>query len=96
MTSHRLRAYLELERQMLALDAVGDHLADLLRESMDPLWYGLTEEEHAALDARIIATGPVVPLRTPAGTDLFLTPPRRPDPLRRTVPLRAGDWECAA
>ena len=53
MTSRRLAAYLELERQMLSLDAVKDPLADRLRDVMDTLWYGLTDEEHSLLDSRI-------------------------------------------
>lgn len=46
----RLRAYLALERAMV--DDVGDPLADELRDRMDPIWLMLSEEEHAALDAR--------------------------------------------
>jgi hypothetical protein len=48
----RLRAYLALERAMLELDEQDDPLADRLRDAMDPLWYGLTDADHAALDAR--------------------------------------------
>ena len=34
------------------VDDVGDPLADELRDRMDPIWLMLSEEEHAALDAR--------------------------------------------
>jgi hypothetical protein len=48
----RLRAYLALEREMRALDAIGDELAELLRDAMDSVWYELTAEQRAWLDAR--------------------------------------------
>lgn len=48
----RLRAYLTLEHAMVDLDDVGDPLADELRDRMDPIWLMLSDEEHAALDAR--------------------------------------------
>lgn len=66
--SARLDAYRKLERVMLDLDAAGDSLADQLRELMDPLWYALNDEEHAALDSRspapssaLISPSPVLP-----------------------------------
>ncbi len=96
MTSNRLRAYLELERQMLMLDDAGDPLADLLREAMDPLWYGLSDEEHSLLDARTISIGSGVSLKTPAGSDLFLSPPHITELVQRHDPLRTTDWEYAA
>lgn len=54
MTSVRLAAYLTLERAMLELDSAGDAVADRLRDAMDPLWYGLTDTEHAWLDSRAL------------------------------------------
>lgn len=58
--STRLLAYQQLERVMLDLDAEGDPLADALRDLMDPLWYALTNEEHALLDARSPAPSSVM------------------------------------
>ncbi|MEK7866825.1 MAG: hypothetical protein AAB434_09105 [Planctomycetota bacterium] len=52
--SARLDAYLALERVMFELDAAGDDLANAIRDAMDPVWYALTDEEHARLDARKI------------------------------------------
>ena len=96
MTNHRLRAYLEMERQMLALDRVGDPLADVLREAMDPLWYGLSDEEHSLLDARTISAGTGAALKAPVGSSLYLSPPHVDRTERRTEPLRVADWRCAA
>lgn len=59
--SHRVRAYLALERAMLDLDAEDDPAADDLRDAMDPLWYHLSAEERAWLDARVVG-----PSRSPA------------------------------
>ncbi len=50
VTSARLLAYLDLERAMLGLDDLDDPLADNLRDAMDPLWFGLSDEERAMLD----------------------------------------------
>ncbi len=55
----RLLAYLTLERAMLELDEQDDALADRLRDAMDPLWYALTEAEHAELDSRDFRATPV-------------------------------------
>jgi hypothetical protein len=78
--SARLHAYQRLERVVLDLDEAGDPLADHLRDLMDPLWYALTDEEHALLDARpvspssvqVAARRPAIPTETrilpPAGT----------------------------
>lgn len=96
MTSNRLKAYLELERQMLTLDDAGDPLADVLREAMDPLWYGLSDEEHLLLNERTISIGSGVSLKTPVGSDLFLAPPIIKGLEERKDPLRSIDWECAA
>lgn len=51
MTS-RLRVYLELERLMLSLDEADAISADALRDAMDPLWYGLSEQERQLLNER--------------------------------------------
>ena len=47
-----LDVYLALERLMLHLDQTGDSLADKVRDLMDPVWYRLSAEEIALLDAR--------------------------------------------
>ena len=49
----RLRAYLALERAMVDLDDAGDPVGDDLRDRMDPIWLRLSQEERAALDARL-------------------------------------------
>lgn len=73
--SVRLDAYTALERVMLELDEADDALADRLRDMMDPIWYALTDEEHALLDARTIAAaGQLHPIRCPAGPGLFIPP----------------------
>ncbi len=48
--SVRLGAYLSLERAMLALDDAGDPMADALRDALDPLWYGLTDDDRVFLN----------------------------------------------
>ena len=52
--SPRMQAYLALEREAAVLVAAADPLADAIRDAMDALWHGLTDEEHAALDQRQI------------------------------------------
>jgi hypothetical protein len=42
---------------MLEPDEQGDPLADHLRDAMDPLYYALTNAEHAELDARDFRVG---------------------------------------
>lgn len=64
--SPRLHAYQRLERVMLELDGVGDALADDLRNLMDPLWYALSDDEHAQLDARS-STPPLIVVPTSPG-----------------------------
>lgn len=78
----RLRAYLKLEEAMLDLDEAGDPLADSLRDSMDPLWYALTDAEHAFLDARQVA-----PQWAPALTNYMA--PDASGPLPTEVPVLA-------
>lgn len=48
----KLDIYLFLEQNMLELDAVDDDFADLIRDAMDPIWRGLTDEEKHLLDNR--------------------------------------------
>lgn len=84
--SVRLDAYLALEREMLVLDDAADPIADRLRDLMDPLWYGLTNEEHALLDARrITALADLHPIRLPESRDL-VRPPGTPS--APSLPIR--------
>ena len=96
MINARLAAYLSLEREMLALDATGDPLADLLRDAMDPLWYGLTDEEHARLDARVIREAGRAAMTAPIGEALFTEPTQVASLAPRSGPISATDWGCAA
>jgi hypothetical protein len=50
--SHRLQAYLSMERVMLQLDAAGDGLAESLREAMDALWADLSDGDREFLNRR--------------------------------------------
>ena len=47
-----VRAYVQREREMVALDDARDPRADQVRDKMDTLWFALTLEELAWLDAR--------------------------------------------
>ena len=47
-----LDSYLDLERTMMALDNAGDPAADGLRDALDLIWYGLTDEDRALLNRR--------------------------------------------
>lgn len=73
--SPALRKYVELERIMLDLDAVDERAAEAVREVMDDVWYGLSEDERASLDERSVV-GPIKvlePVRVPVTADV-LTP----------------------
>ena len=96
MNNLRLAAYLGLEREMLALDAAGDPLADQLRDAMDPLWYALTDDEHARLDARLVmdVCSPAMTVQIGEG---FFAPPLQVTPLTpKSGPLYVQDWGYAA
>jgi hypothetical protein len=96
MSNPRLAAYLGLEREMLALDAAGDPLANQLRDAMDPLWYALTDEEHARLDARLVMDVCSPAMTVPIGEGFF-APPLQATPLTpKSGPLCVQDWGCAA
>jgi len=47
-----LRVYLELERQMLLAEGVGEQTADVIRDAMDPIWHALSDEDRTSLDQR--------------------------------------------
>jgi hypothetical protein len=53
--SIRLRAYVDLERVMMMLDAVGDPLAEVLRDALDSIWHELSADQKALLDRRVQA-----------------------------------------
>lgn len=83
----RLEAYILLERAMMDLDREGDPLADRIRDLMDPLWYELTDEEHAWLDQRdfrefvgpfAVAAAPMFAPIPPSGSPVS---PHRTDPI---------------
>jgi hypothetical protein len=95
MSTSRLAAYLSLEREMLALDAAGDPLAERLRDAMDPIWYSLADDEHARLNARTVldVSGPGVALPLDGG--LFSRPPASVL-LTKVGPLEFTDWRIAA
>lgn len=87
----RLSAYLGLEREMLALDAAGDPLVEVLRDSMDSVWYRLSEEERELLDERTLHfSGPGLPAYA------FCDPVEPPVTSLRESPISVHDWECAA
>lgn len=92
LTSARLSAYLALEREMLALDNVGDPVAETLREAMDALWYGLSDEEHALLDDRTVlcVSGPLLTI----ADGLFQAPTEQPVLTVREGPISVADWQC--
>jgi hypothetical protein len=94
--SARLAAYLTLERAMLALDAAGDPFADRLRDVMDPLWYSLTDEEHALLDARQVVDIADPAMSAPMGEGFFRAPPPDRPVISRTEPLTIEDWRSVA
>jgi hypothetical protein len=50
--SNHLDLYLKLERIMMELDDQDDPIADRMRDLMDPVWYGLPEEDRNFLDGR--------------------------------------------
>ena len=102
--SARFDAYVALERAMLELDEAGDPMADSIRDLMDPIWYALTDEEHAQLDARgtIGSVASLHPIRLPAGPDVLTGPSvlagiEEPEKIvGRPVGLTAAGWELAA
>ena len=86
----RLRVYLELERLMLSLDETDAVSADALRDAMDPLWYGLSDQERHLLDERSLGVitsleGLRVPISHQLGYDAERPSPRTPLP---QVPIR--------
>jgi hypothetical protein len=92
--SPRLRAYLALEREMLELDDRDDPLADTLRDAMDPLWYALTDAEHAALNARDFGLAPAN-RATPELSAEVLEVPDNPSQAR-AAPLLKGEPRSAS
>ncbi len=52
MTVGPIDQYLALERKMLAADQHDQRVAEALRDTMDALWYRLTDDQHAVLNDR--------------------------------------------
>ena len=94
MTTARLSAYLAIEWQMLALDTLGDPVAETLRDAMDSLWYELSDEDHDLLDNRTVQFAGESLL--PIGTDLFEEIVDQSVTTVRQGPISVTDWECAA
>jgi hypothetical protein len=69
-----MEGYLALERVMLGLDDAGDSMADRVRDAMDPLWYGMTDEERAQLNSRGFIAAGAACMRIPLGEGLFSSP----------------------
>ncbi len=99
LTTH-LDTYLSLERQMMALDRSGDPLADLIRDAMDRVWYGLSDEEHHVLDSRMIMDlESLYAVHLKPGRHLFVNPPELPPPSRtanKDVGKTYENWKVAA
>ena len=93
MNNPRMAAYLGLERQMLALDAVKDPLADVLRNAMDSLWYGLSDEEHTLLNNRTVLYS--VDSALTIGESLLEEGVDEPAVTLMTGPLRIPQWQYA-
>jgi len=73
--SARLEAYVALERVMLELDAANDSLADRFRDLMDPIWYGLSDDEVRILDGREVdGVTSLHPICLSVGHSLFVDP----------------------
>lgn len=87
-----MQAYLELERLMLSLDERDGVSSDAIRDAMDPIWYGLSDDEREVLDQRSI--GLITSLeafRVPISQQLRYAPTDRQP--RRTLPSSPiTDW----
>lgn len=102
--SGRIDLYFTLERIMIDLDDANDPLADTLRDLMDPIWYGLSDEERALLNARKIDDVRLLnPIRLAAGKDVLFIPHKANDTGYRMVDAQGGvgkrvesGWERAA
>ena len=71
---------------MMDLDDRQDALADGVRNLMDPLWYSMTEEEHASLDDRgAVAVRVLYPV-TLVVPDLFHEPAEQEIPYVEVLP----------
>src|SRR5262245_56791190 len=74
--------YLALERLMLDADDAGaEELGDALRDLMDPIWYRMSEGEHAHLNQRgFVSLIALYPITVPISAAVVIepTPPVRP------------------
>jgi hypothetical protein len=87
-----LDLYLALERLMLELDASEDPIADQVRDLLDPVWYRLSPDEKARMDARgQIDPSGLFPVRLPV-------PPRpqQEEPTVRDQRFDHVSWEAPA
>ena len=76
-----LSLYVDLERAMLAAEAIDQSFADSIRDVMDPIWYALSADERKLLNER---PGDFIQgLRRPLGDDLFYNPD---PPEQRPIP----------
>jgi hypothetical protein len=74
-----LDTYLALERVMMSLDDAGDPMGDVIRDAMDPIWYGLSAEEKAFLNSRgTCSLESLYPVRLPARESFFVPPVELP------------------
>ena len=96
MSIARLQAYLRLERALLELEDLDDPFADRLRDAMDPLWYALTDEEHAMLDARGMMVTGDAPLKLIIGDSIFIVPDEPGPSLGITTLPPITGWEVEA
>lgn len=89
---------------MLALDEGGDESVDRIRDVMDLLWYRLSDDEVAALDARgMITPDRLNPVRLPLGESIYSSAQNVSDATSRIkrhgevgVRISAQDWRGAA
>ena len=78
---------------MLALDTAKDPLADVLRDAMDSLWYGLSDKEHTLLNNRTVLFSADSALTI--GENLLEAGVDEPAPTFMTGPIRVSQWEYA-
>lgn len=91
-----LRTYLELERQMLLAEGIGERTADIIRDAMDPIWHALSDEDRAALDQREVEfIRSQEGLRVPLGDHIYYRDSG--PPVKSQIPKGPiKDWHIAA
>ena len=91
-----LRLYLDLERQMLLAEGIGEPTVDIIRDAMDPIWHALSDEDRAVLDQREVEfIRSQEGLRVPLGDHIYCrdSGPRVKSPIPKE-PIK--DWLIAA